>query len=256
MIYLNKELVLYSPLDLEFDQNLALAEGRSMIEKYGAWISSKGIKLNRPNIDQLSKQDADIKERKSRQKQRDKRPNDFPVKGVLLRGIHGLKYSFSYLITDTKVFEWTDIIQECPTLYNLINNLPFERLGRVNIQTVEAGMSLHKHVDSVFRIDSDTTTRREEHLRQYNITDFNMDVNCFITIVLQGNGIDFYFNRTKEKVTMFDNVYYFCPHLIHHGISESNKQRIICRIEGKASKEMVDLIQNNAIRNNDRVLTL
>lgn len=83
-----------------------------------------------------------------------------------------------------------------------------------------------------------------------------MDVNCFITIVLQGNGINFYFNRSKEKITMNDSVYYFCPHLIHHSIDISNQQRIICRIEGKASTKMIDYIQDNAIRNSDRVLTL
>ena len=256
MIYLDKQFVLYSPLDIEYDKDKALAEAKNVIDNYGAWISSKGIKLQRPDISSLSTTEADYLEKQSRQLQQSERPNDFPVKGVLLRGIKGLKYSFSYLITDTSLFERTDIVAECPTIVDLINNLPFEKVGRVNIQTVEPGMSLHKHIDSVFRIDSETQERRNEHLLQYGINKFNMDVNCLITVVFQGDGINFYFNRSKEKIKVFDSAYYFCPQFIHHSIDKTNQQRIICRIEGKASTEMVDWIQENAEKNNDRVIVI
>lgn len=256
MIYLDNQFVLYSPLDIEYDKDQALAEAKNAIDNYGAWISSKGIKLQRPDVRSLSAKEADYLEKQSRQIQQLERPNDFPVKGVLLRGIKGLKYSFSYLVTDTSLFDWTDISNKCPTIVDLVNKLPFERLGRVNIQTVEAGMSLHKHVDSVFRIDSETTKRRNEHLSQYGITDFNMDVDCLITIVFQGNGINFYFHRSGEKIKVSDSAYYFCPQFIHHSIDKTDQQRIICRVEGKASTQMSDWIQENAKRNADRVIVL
>lgn len=256
MIYLDKQFVLYSPLDIEYDKDQALNEAKNVIDNYGAWISSKGMKLQRPDISSLSPKEADSLEKQSRQIQQLERPDDFPVKGVLLRGIKGLKYSFSYLVTDTSLFEWTDIANDCPTIVNLINKLPFERVGRVNIQTVEAGMSLHKHVDSVFRIDSETSKRRREHLAQYGISNFNMDVDCLITIVFQGDGINFYFNRSGEKIKVNDSAYYFCPQFIHHSIDKTDQQRIICRIEGKTSTETVDWIQEHAKRNADRVIVI
>lgn len=256
MVYLNKQLVLYSPLHLEYDEQKVLHEGKRAIENYGAWISSKGVKLDRPKMSLFGINDADLIEIESRQTQRDERPEDFPVRGVLLRGINGHKYSFSYLITDTHYFNWTSIAKDCPHLCTLVRKLPFEKLGRVNIQTVEKGMSLHKHIDSVYRIDSETNKRRQEHLAQYNINHFNMDVDCIITIVLQGDGINFHYTRSNETVTMNDKVYYFRPDLIHHSVDVSDQQRIICRIEGKASTQMIDWIQSNASKNSDRVLVI
>jgi hypothetical protein len=256
VIYLDKHLVLYSPLNIEYNREAVLSEGKTIIEKYGAWISSKGTELKRPDLTHVSIDEADTIERKSREQQRDDRPEDFPVRGVLLRGINGLKYSFSYLITDTSKFEWTRAAYECPYIVTLLNDLPFERLGRVNIQTVEAGMSLHKHIDSVYRMDSETVNRRNKHLSQYNIKDFNMDIDCILTIVLQGNGINFHYTRSNETVTMYDHAYYFRPDLIHHSVDKSEQQRIICRIEGKASTEMIDMIQEHAKANSDRVLVI
>lgn len=256
MIYLDKHLVLYSPLDISYDRNKALVEGVNIIEKYGAWISSKGITLERPNLINVDNEKADVIEKESRQIQRDERPNDFPVKGVLLRGIKGLKYSFSYLVTDTSHFDWTPISKECPYICELVKKLPYDKLGRVNIQTVEVGMSLHKHLDSVFRMDSETVKRREKHLSQYGIDKFDMDVNCLITIVLQGDSINFHYTRSNEKIIMYDNAYYFRPDLIHHSVDRSDKQRIICRIEGKASTKMIDWIQENAKKNSDKVLVI
>ena len=254
MIYLDKHLVLYSPLNIDYNREIVLTEAKNAINNYGAWISSKGPTLKRPDIFDLNI--ADEIEKKSRQVQREERPDDFPVKCVLLRGIKGLKYSFSYLITDTSHYEWTSVSAECPYLSTLVRTLPFEELGRINIQTVEAGMSLHKHIDSVFRKDTATNERRKKHLAQYGINDFNINVDCLITIVLQGNGINFHYTRSNETVTVYDDVYYFRPDLIHHSVDVSDKQRIICRIEGKASTEMVDWIQENAKQNSDRVLVI
>lgn len=249
MIYLDKKYVLYTPLtNIEYDKNSMILEVVMALQEHGAWISSKGTKLKR------QAHATDEVEKKSRQQQRDKRPDDFPVQGVLLRGINGLKYSFSYLVTDTSKFEWTDC--DCPELKQFVESLPFEKLGRVNIQTVEPGYGLHKHIDSVFRMDTETVSRRKEHLAQHNIKDFNQDVDCFITLVLRGSGINFHFDRSNEKVCMDDELYYFCPHLIHHSIDKCDEQRIICRIEGKASTELIDMIQMNAKANRSKVLTI
>lgn len=256
MIYLDKHLVLYSPLNIEYDKLQCLSEATDIIKKYGAWISSKGTILDKPDLTNVDLEEADQIEKQSRQKQRNERPNDFPVKGVLLRGIKGLKYSFSYLITDTSHYEWTRAAYECPHITSLLKTLPFEKLGRVNIQTVEAGMSLHKHIDSVFRKDSLTNKRRETHLSQYGLSEFNMDVDCLITIVFQGDGINFHYTRSNETVSMYDDAYYFRPDLIHHSVDISDKQRIICRIEGKASTKMIDWIQENAKQNSDKVLVI
>lgn len=256
VIYLNKQLVLYTPLQINYDHAAVQREGKSAIDNYGAWISSKGINLDKPKLSDLTLEEADEIEKQSRQLQRNQRPDDFPVRGVLLRGIRGLKYSFSYLITDTRHYEWTEVSDSCPHLSLLIESLPFDRLGRVNIQTVEAGMSLHKHIDSVYRMDSETIQRRSTHLAQYDIEDFQCDVDCLITIVLQGNGINFHYTRSQETVTVHDKAYYFRPDLIHHSVDSSNEQRIICRIEGKASTEMIDWIQDSAKKNSDRVLVI
>lgn len=255
MIYLDNHLVLYTPLNLNFDRAKALNEGKTIINKYGAWISSKGTTLSRPTLID-DKIENDKLEKESRQKQRDERPEDFPVKGVLLRGIAGLNYSFSYLVTDTSLYDWTSVSEKCPYLLSIIKKLPYEKIGRINLQTVEAGMSLHKHIDSIFRMDSETKKRRQKHLEQYGISEFNMDVNCLITIVLQGSGINFHYTRSNEKIKMSDDVYYFRPDLIHHSVDISDQQRIICRIEGKASTEMIDMIQEHAKANSDRVLVI
>jgi len=249
VIYLDKKYVLYTPLtDIEYDKDSMLLEAIVALDKYGAWISSKGTKLKRHAnaTDEIEKQ--------SRQEQRDERPEDFPVQGVLLRGINGLKYGFSYLVTDSSKFEWTDC--DCPELKQFVESLPFEKIGRVNIQTVEPGHGLHKHIDSVFRMDTETVSRRNEHLDQYDITDYNQDIDCFITLVLQGSGINFHFDRSGENVCMNDELYYFCPHLIHHSIDKCDEQRIICRIEGKASTKLIDMIQRNAKANRKKVLTI
>lgn len=259
MIYLDKHLVLYSPLEIDYDQDIALFEAKYAIEQYGAWIASKlppGEKIEKPDLSNLPQEEADRIEKESRLKQRNKWPKDFPVKGVLLRGIKGLNYGFNYLVADTSKYEWTKVSEECPYLCSIVNQLPFEKLGRVNIQTVEAGMSLHKHIDSSFRMNSETIKRRKISLNQYGIKDFNLDVNCIITIVLQGSGINFYYTRSNEKIKMNDNVYYFRPDLIHHSIDISNQQRIICRIEGIASYKMIDWIEANAEKNSDRVLVI
>jgi len=249
VIYLDKKYVLYTPLtNIEYDKNSMVLEAIMALQEYGAWISSKGAKLKR----HIGATD-DI-ERQSRQQQRDERPEDFPVQGVLLRGIKGLKYSFSYLVTDSSKFEWTEC--DCPTLRKFVESLPFEKIGRVNIQTVEPGHGLHKHIDSVFRMDTSTVLRRKEHLSQYNITDYNQDIDCFITLVLQGSGINFHFERSGEDVCMKDELYYFCPHLIQHSIDKCDERRIICRIEGKASTELIDIIQRNAKANKNKVLTI
>lgn len=249
MIYLDKKYVLYTPLtNIEYDKNSMVLEAIMTLQEYGAWISSKGAKLKR----HIGATD-DI-ERQSRQQQRDERPEDFPVQGVLLRGIKGLKYSFSYLVTDSSKFEWTEC--DCPTLRKFVESLPFEKIGRVNIQTVEPGHGLHKHIDSVFRMDTSTVLRRKEHLSQYSITDYNQDIDCFITLVLQGSGINFHFERSGEDVCMKDELYYFCPHLIQHSIDKCDERRIICRIEGKASTELIDIIQRNAKANKNKVLTI
>ena len=249
MIYLDKKYVLYTPLtNITYNKNAMLLEAISTLQDYGAWISSKGIKLIRP------KNATDEIEKQSRQIQRDKRPEDFPVQGVLLRGINGLKYSFSYLVTDSSKYMWTDV--DCPEIKTFVESLPFEKLGRVNIQTVEPGHGLHKHIDSVFRMDSETKKRRYEHLEQYNIESYNQDIDCFITLVLRGSGINFHYNRSNENITMNDELYYFCPHMIQHSVDKCDEQRIICRIEGKASTELIDIIQHNAKANKDKVLTI
>jgi hypothetical protein len=249
VIYLDKKYVLYTPLtNIEYDKNSMVLEAIMALQEHGAWISSKGAKLKR-HVGAT-----DEVERQSRQQQRDERPEDFPVQGVLLRGIKGLKYSFSYLVTDSSKFEWTEC--DCPTLREFVESLPFEKIGRVNIQTVEPGHGLHKHIDSVFRMDTSTVLRRKEHLSQYGITNYNQDIDCFITLVLQGSGINFHFERSGEDVCMKDELYYFCPHLIQHSIDKCDERRIICRIEGKASTELIDIIQRNAKANKNKVLTI
>ena len=105
-------------------------------------------------------------------------------------------------------------------------------------------------------MDTETIKRRNDHLAQYDIKDYNQDVDCFITLVLRGSGINFHFDRSNEKVRMDDELYYFCPHLIHHSIDKCDEQRIICRIEGKASTELIDMIQMNAKANRNKVLTI
>lgn len=256
MVYIDNKFVLYTPLSLNINKTKALNECKSVLKKYGIWISSKGTKLERPNLHGLSNTEASIIERTYREEQRKQRPNDFPVKGVLLKGINGLEHSISYLITDTRHFKWTVVASECPYLIDVIKKIPFLNVGRVIIQTVEKGHSLHEHIDSVFRLDSETVQRRTEHLQQYNIKDFKINVNCYITIVLQGDGINFHYSNFKKNYYRNDDVYYFCPHIIRHSINKCNDQRIICRIEGEASTELIDMIQNNAKIFNERILTV
>jgi len=256
VIYLDKHLVLYSPLEIDFKHSECLDEAKTILDRYGAWISSKGVQLEKPDLSKVSLSEADKIERESRQTQRDQRPDDFPVKGVLLRGIKGLNYSFSYLVTDTSHYEWTPASLECPILCSLVESFQFDKLGRVNIQTVEAGMSLHKHIDSVFRMDKETISRRRSHLKQYGLKKFNMDVDCLITVVLQGDSINFHFTRSEEKVSVNDSCYYFRPDLIHHSVDKSDTQRIICRIEGKASTKMIDWIQDQAAIHSEKVIVI
>ena len=80
MIYLDKKYVLYTPLsNITYNKDVMLLEAITALKDHGAWISSKGIKLYRP------KNASDEIEKKSRQKQRDERPEDFPVQGVLYK---------------------------------------------------------------------------------------------------------------------------------------------------------------------------
>lgn len=263
MIYLNNgwgdrlQFVLYSPItDLKYDKKLLLTEAEHVLKHYGVWMQSRGVKLERPDTSKMDPWEAIEAEKISRSKQKELRPDDFPIQAVLLRGPHGNQIGYNYLFTDTSLFDWTPVSELCPNIKSFILSLPYESIGRINIQTVEPGYELHRHLDSILRIDTETINRRNQGFRPFNITNPQVDVNCFITMVLQGNGITFYFSRSGEKITVHDDCYYFCPHMIHHSIERSDLRRIIVRIEGKASTEMIDFLQMQALKNEKRLLLL
>jgi hypothetical protein len=263
MIYLKNgwgdklQFVLYSPItDIVYDKSLLLLEAEYVLKHYGVWMQSKGVKLERPDTSMMNTWEAIEAEKYSRNEQKKYRPDDFPIQAVLMRGPHGNQIGLNYLFTDTSVFDWTPVSDLCPNIKNFILSLPYDSIGRVNIQTVEPHHELHRHLDSILRIDSETIKRRQQSFQPFNISNPQVDVNCFITLVLQGNGITFYFSRSGEKITLTDDCYYFCPHMIHHSIEKSDLRRIIVRIEGKASTKMIDFLQIQALKNEERLLLL
>lgn len=264
MIYLKNgwgeklKFVLYTPItDLTYNKNIMLEEAKKILNDHGVYMQSKGLKLLRPNTEGMNSYDALTAEKVSRELQKKERPEDFPIKAVLLRGPKGNQIGFNYLFTDTKHFDWTPLSKFCPNIVKFIELLPYKHIGRVNIQTVEKNEELHRHLDSILRMDSETIERRNQHYLEFGIENPTIDVNCFITLVLQDSGgINFFFNRSNEKINVKHELYYFCPHMIHHSIDKAEDQRIIVRIEGNACTKMINFLQEQALKNEKEVIVI
>jgi len=248
----------YVPLHtITFDDTHILNESTFILQNYFAWICSKGdVPLEKVKImPHMSSSEVDDLEKKNRLSTRNTRPEDFPVKGILLRGIIPqntvdkvpLHYAFSYLITDTSKYDYTPLAKKyAPNIIKMIEQFKLLRIGRVCLQTVEQNYGLHKHIDSSLSISDNNKNRRRLVLKNYGYTDSYLDVDTFITYVVSETDILFY--KDDTEIAKNDKIYYFDPTSIYHSVPKSNKQRVIIRIEGKGSAETRDLIEENAIK--------
>lgn len=259
--------ILYCPFPaFRFDKHSILSEVENISDLFG-YISSKGKALQKVDYNGLTSAEADELERTIRLEQFHKRPNDFPVAGIMLRGLvpgkttdkQPLKYSFSYLMTDISLYDWTDIVDELPIIKTFLDDFISQfdlEVGRIVLQTVEPNFVLHNHIDSIYNVNTNTCRRRQKTMDQLGIRNFNMDSNFTVSLVLsQGDGLTFYHPNGSE-ISTCDDFYYFAPELIMHGVKKSIDRRIILRIEGKMNTPFSDYIEGCAEENPSQLITL